>query len=151
MRRLAAYYVTLLGAVILTNVAVYFVGTRLLGLPSSPSFRFLAVCTLLILVVTAPAVLRRIRAERFASAQGRVSPPGADSKQSALATGIIGFAACTVLVVAAVYLLATNKPIPGAVSAIVAAVVAAITSRRFRRSITRRERNRDAGEGTASP
>lgn len=152
MRRLGAYYATLLGAVILTNVAIYFVATRLLGLPPTPSFRFLAMCTLLMVLVAAPVATRRIRAERVSSSQERVSSPsGADPTQARLATGIFGFVACVVLVAVALYLISSGEPVLGGVSAIVAAVVGAITSRRFRRAIRRQRRKQDAQDGTASP
>jgi len=149
VRRLGAYYATLLGAVMLTNAAIYFVATRLLGLSPTPSFRFLAVCTLLMVLVAAPVAARRIRAERVSSSQDRVSPPStADSTQARLATGIFGFVACVVLVTVALYLISSGETVLGGVSAIVAAVVGAIASRRFRRAIRRERRKQDAQEGT---
>lgn len=135
MRRLTAYYVTLFGAVVLTNVAVYFVITRLLGLPATPSFRFLVICTLFMLLVATPTVYRRIRAERSTSVQAPARGSNTLQIHPRLMGGLLGFVVCSGLVVASVYLFTTGASIVAAALAIVAAVVAAVSSRRFRGTI----------------
>lgn len=145
--RLVAYYLTLFGAVILTNVAIYFAVTRLLDLPATPSFRFLALCTALMLVVAALSAYRRIRTERSIDAQRAAGSSGPAALQTRLIAGIAGFVACSLLVVASIYLLSAGESIMGSAAAILAAVVAAIASRALRHSI----RERGSGEKLDGP
>lgn len=147
MRRPVAYYATLFGSVILTNVAIYFAATRLLDLPTTASFRFLALCTVLMLVVAMPAVYRNAR--RSTSMMEGTPPSRSATSGARSAIRILGPVICSLLVAVSIYGLATGALVAGVVSAIFAAVVAAVASHWFQRSL-REERQRGRRDGPAS-